>query len=229
MIAHDPTRSGSPVPDHAARFSQSEIQAICTKAARGAGLNWGMAEEAGFAARRLSEVGLPGPELLLRYLEGPRGATPRPDGRIWKASEDRSCCPLATGAALSDRARLLDWGDSGSLTIRGIAYPALVLAFVQTISGVQNRAMRIAWRGFEALVGPTGLSYDPASPALGVAEAEMVALGPAAAQPPARLPETGREVALDVWRRLDRLSLLTTVPATDSSRADAGAQASDND
>ena len=41
-------------------FSLNEIEAIGKRAARGAGLPWGLAEEAGKAARWLTARGLPG-------------------------------------------------------------------------------------------------------------------------------------------------------------------------
>ena len=39
-------------------YSANEYQALCRKAARGAGLPWGYAEDVGFAARYLAEFGL---------------------------------------------------------------------------------------------------------------------------------------------------------------------------
>ncbi|MBC7142231.1 MAG: DUF3726 domain-containing protein [Rhodobacteraceae bacterium] len=36
----------------ALRFSRNEIETLSMKAARGAGMDWGLAEEAGFAASR---------------------------------------------------------------------------------------------------------------------------------------------------------------------------------
>ena len=46
--------------------SLNEIESLCKKAARGAGLSWGLAEEAGKAARWLSAHGLDGPGVLAR-------------------------------------------------------------------------------------------------------------------------------------------------------------------
>lgn len=51
------------------KLSLGEVEALCKKAARGAGLPWGLAEEAGFAARWLSAHGLDGAGLLLADLE----------------------------------------------------------------------------------------------------------------------------------------------------------------
>ena len=54
-----------------AGWSIGEIAALSVKAARGAGLSWGVAAEAGRAVRILSEYGLPGAEVLARDLAGP--------------------------------------------------------------------------------------------------------------------------------------------------------------
>ena len=49
-------------------WSLGEIRALAIKAARGAGMPWGMAEEAGFASHWLLQQGLPGTELLATLL-----------------------------------------------------------------------------------------------------------------------------------------------------------------
>ena len=45
-------------------WSLNEIETLSRKAARGAGLSWGLAEEAGKATRWLAAAGLPGPQVL---------------------------------------------------------------------------------------------------------------------------------------------------------------------
>ena len=53
-------------------YSLGEIEALCIKASRGAGLSWGLAEEAGLIARHLSEVNLPGSDSVytnLKFIE----------------------------------------------------------------------------------------------------------------------------------------------------------------
>lgn len=54
-----------------AGWSIGEIAALSVKAARGAGLSWGVAAEAGRAVRVLSENGLPGAEVLVEDLAAP--------------------------------------------------------------------------------------------------------------------------------------------------------------
>jgi hypothetical protein len=87
--------------------SLNEVEAYGRRAARGAGMSWGLAEEAGKAARWLSARGLPGVELLLRLLTANDGRpyacmAPAIDGGRWE-SPDGELCPVCCGAALSDR------------------------------------------------------------------------------------------------------------------------------
>ena len=65
-------------------WSLGEIRSLSIKAARGAGMTWGLAEEAGFSVCWLEERGWPGVEALSGYLENLSGY----DGNSW---------PVATG------------------------------------------------------------------------------------------------------------------------------------
>lgn len=92
-------------------LSLNEIEALCKKAARGAGMSWGLAEEAAKAARWLSAQGMEGPALLaaqLRLNDGTDYAqlAPRIEADRW-SSAGRSMCPLIAGATLSDHAQLI--------------------------------------------------------------------------------------------------------------------------
>ena len=94
-------------------LSLNEFETLCTRAARGAGLPWGLAEEAGKAARCLAEFGLPGAQLLVRILThfdgkplSERGCEAL-DGP-WRR-EGGPMCPLIVGAALMGTAAVA-WG-----------------------------------------------------------------------------------------------------------------------
>ena len=52
-------------------YSLNEYEALAYKAARGCGLAWGLAEEAGKAVRTLSALGLESAPILLEALENP--------------------------------------------------------------------------------------------------------------------------------------------------------------
>ena len=51
--------------------SSNEVDALAKKAAKGAGMPWGLAAEAGKATRWLADRGLPGPAVLADLLETP--------------------------------------------------------------------------------------------------------------------------------------------------------------
>ena len=60
----------TPPPDDArhSSWSLSETAALATKAARGAGMPWGLADETGFAVSWLHARGIAGLSALCRYL-----------------------------------------------------------------------------------------------------------------------------------------------------------------
>lgn len=230
---NDPTRAGAPVPS--ARFDQvvfslSEIQTACLKAARGAGLPWGLAEEIGAGAAWLAAAGLPGPELVLRLLEQPAHAAPRPAPGLWRATQHGPLCPVRTGAALSDFAGLPEGLAAGRVVLADLAFPLLILPCAAQVARRMARCIAVEWPNVRALCGPAACRLSTALPGAELAPLATVTLAWAdPAGDMAALGPGGRQVAREVWDRLDRLALRTTVPATARSHADAGAAASDND
>ncbi|MEZ5829788.1 MAG: DUF3726 domain-containing protein [Dongiaceae bacterium] len=229
---NDPTRAGSPVAaaSNGVVLSLSEIQALCMKAARGAGLPWGLAEEAGMAGAWLAAAGLPGPDLILQLLQEPAHEPPAVAPGRWRPAASGALCPLTAGTALSDFAGLAEGLDGGALTIQGLFLPLLLVPFAAGIARRLNRTVGIAWPGFTALLGPAGyrLSADARNAAVVQrADATVTWADEKASMTP--LGRTGRAVPHDVWEELDRLAMRTTVPATARSHADAGAAGSDNE
>ena len=95
-------------------YSLNEIEALSKRAARGAGMAWGMAEESGKAVRWLESHNLPGvtllAELLTRNDHTPHGTiAPQSLEGVWSASSG-TLCPLLAGAALNDCADRLAAG-----------------------------------------------------------------------------------------------------------------------
>lgn len=229
----DPTRSGPPVPDASAGdvvFSISEIQAACLKAARGSGLPWGLAEEAGMSAAWLAAAGLPGPELVLQLLEGPRGEPPAVAPGLWRAARGGSICPIRAGAALCDFATLPEGIGARTLAITDVRLPLLILPFAAQIARRTGRWIGAEWPNVRALLGPNGYRLSVTQQQAELTPLATVTLAWAQqAEGGAEPGRSGRRVALDVWGRLDELAMRTTVPATARSHADAGAAASDND
>jgi hypothetical protein len=187
--------------------SLNEIDAMAKKATRGAGHAWGIAEEAGRAARWLESRGLPGLAALLGCLES--GETAR--------------SALVAGASLADRAQEIAAGRS--LTVTAVTSPLLVLPFAAAAAHMARCDAELVWpggrlrlaNGLALLAGrETVLAEGPVDltlrPATGAAD-------------DAGLVERigGVIVDLELWRALDRLAAKTYVPASQTSRQRAGA------
>ena len=105
-------------------WSLGETAALALKAARGAGLSWGLAEEAAAAVIWLHSNNLPGISALCSYLGNPDGK-PRTDG----------ACPILTGCALIDGA-MASPKRAGEITEIGpVRAPLLLLPFVARLEG----------------------------------------------------------------------------------------------
>ncbi|MGB7270492.1 MAG: DUF3726 domain-containing protein [Albidovulum sp.] len=211
------------------RYSQSEIEALGIKAARGAGYDWGMAEEAGMAARWLAHEGLPGPELLLACLQAPRGQAPVIGAAGWQAQAGARLCPLLTGAALSDRAGLADGPGRVAVTLRDIGHPALVLPFAAQAAARLGQPLALTWEGAEVVLTTGGRLVVVAAAGLDADHAAKLEVSAATEGAPPARGEAGYHVPDRIWNALGRLALATTVPATSRSRAGAGSSTSDND
>lgn len=209
-------------------WSLNEIGALAVKAARGGGLSWGLAEEAGFATVWLARSGFDAARILAAYLPWRDGVAhadlaPRADGTRWWSSGG-GLCPIVTGAALCDFAP-----DAGRLTFQGAAHPLLLLPFVQRLAQKTDQPVAMTWPGASFLAGPAGIiAPRVAGVQFFVEHAEI---------------EIGVELKGAVRRGLDRcdanlsdIEILQTfahrtyAPATEASRiGGAGAGLSDND
>jgi len=190
-------------------ISISELTAMATKAARGAGFGWGMADEAARATCWLAARDLPGPAALAELLERldgqpMAGFAPLVEGDMWSASGGW-LCPVATAAAMLDRA---DHLSKASLTLGPTLCPLLLRPAVADI-----------WPG-GAIVEPKDLT-GPKAAQVRIAAASAEATG---------LVTSRARLAPDVWNCLGAFAQRTYAPATEASRlAGAGAGLSDND
>ncbi|MBI1416250.1 MAG: DUF3726 domain-containing protein [Limimaricola sp.] len=201
-------------------WSLNEVEALARKAARGAGLSWGLAEEAGRATRWLIAHGLPGAEVLsaaLTRLDGlPHDAVAPLDG--WQARD--VLCPITTGAALAD----LGAAGGGDLRLGPVAGPLLLLPFIAP------HVVTLSWDGVrlgmrdEAVI----LGGAPDGVRAAIAQSVRIETGPAEGR---ALPLQDRaELDAETVSRLDAFAQRTYAPATEASRiAGAGAGLADND
>ena len=100
-------------------WSLGETAALALKAARGAGMSWGLAEETAASVVWLHSRGLPGISALCSYLG--QAAAP-------KSSEGG--CPIMTGCALFDGMMDVPETSSQTLDLGHVHAPLLLLPFV---------------------------------------------------------------------------------------------------
>lgn len=233
---NDPTRSGSPLPHGKdARLSQNEIEQLCLKAARGAGMSWGMAEEAGFSAAWLSTRGLDGPGALLAQLQDAGG---RPWHELcpvispghFRATDGGCLCPIALGAALCDHARLPQAATiTAPLRVGPVNHPVLLLPFLSAFAMAQKKSVRLEWRWGVVVLGADGhVSGDARLLARETSiEAELTCVNNTNG-PNLQMGELPI-LSSATLSALNELALRTTVAASEASRAGAGTIAGDND
>lgn len=225
--ADDPTAADVPLPeDHVARLSGNETAMLCLKAARGAGMFWGLAEEAGYGARWLSDRGIAGAGALAAHLDWAEGRpwqelAPRALDDLRPRSAGGRLCPIALGAALSDRGGLTAPEEAGP-----VGAPVLLLPFLHMLARAAGHPVQLRWPGGAVGVTPGGALRGAADALTALPEARLV-IAPGAPDGAAR--STAAPPAPEVLARLEELALKTAVPATGASRVDAGAAGGDND
>lgn len=216
--------------------SLGEVEAYARRAARGAGMSWGLAEEAGKAARWLATRGLPGVELLHDLLTANdgrayAGMAPRIGDGPWR-SADGDLCPICCGAALGDRIAALDAG--AEVIIEGVAAPLLLAPFLDDPGNPDGAARELRVAAFRIAVSPRGLALlrgDEADLLVPRADEIRIAATTVVTREPSHPPRAVRAlVDASVWRAVDDLGRRTYVPASEQSRArGAGAGLIDND
>jgi len=210
----------------------AETESYLRKAARACGLEWGIAEEAGKAARWLAAFNLPGPEILLAHLQQIDGEDYQqfiPDCSTdpWQAPGGL-LCPVITGAALADRSAQMIEGREFRLA--ATAYPLLLAATVGQAARCHRKVFTTAWAGVRVSCFENGLSVEGNLDDLQLARVDEVTCALDDLNRPRQLPSTlAYNIDPEVFKRIDALAFKTYAPATAESRAGAGAGLTDND
>lgn len=213
--------------------SLNEIENLSLKACRGAGMSWGLAEEAAQAARWLAGASLSWDQSLARLLaQRNRISEPSLSGReIRGAIDGMPLCPIHAGAAIAD---LLD--HATSLTLHDILEPIWLLPFAHRLAKPGCNVV-LNWPIGTIRIGAVvpeiseqGTS-DLATGRLDWLRAELLS-GDASA--PSAAPVYGhsneRFADAGAWANLEAWAARTYVPASLQSRiAGAGAGLFDND
>lgn len=213
------------------RVSRNEIESLAKRAARGAGLSWGLAEDVGKAACLLAAHSGGGIEALVETLEARRDgavfAIPcLRDGGLRRASGARrglALCPLTVGAALCDLAATLQ-KSAPPFRVDAVARPLLLWPFAARAA--RKRALALEWTGGGAVVF-AGARIDG-----GADDPPFVDSVSIFARPPPRTPPRPAAeitIARAMILRLEKIAARTLSPADAASRATAGARLPDDD
>lgn len=210
----------------------AETESYLRKVARACGLDWGIAEEAGKAARWLAAFNLPGPEIMLTHLQQLAGQdyrefAPQDDSQSWQASGGL-LCPIITGAALADRsAQML---DGKVFDLGPTAFPLLLAATVGQAARCHQTVFTTAWGGVRISCFANGLSIEGSQDDLLLDRTDAVSCRQDDLANPQQLPSTlAYAIDENIFKRIDELAFKTYAPATEASRAGAGAGLTDND
>lgn len=218
-------------------LSRNEAETLAAKAARGAGLPWGLAEEAGFAAGWLHEAGFAPMGLLLAYLEQVAAGAWQDMRPNWASATfvpsktGVSLCPITLGASLLDF-----WGDAppaeGLPRIGPIAAPLLLLPALAVLARNAGRPMALHLADISLTLTATGMvlatSFDQRDRLCG-AKLGWLDTAPHSLVTMTNLSRPAEQTPLSILHALEGLALNTTVPPSAASRADAGSAGSDND
>lgn len=214
--------------------SVNQLEMLSFKAARGAGLYWGIAEEAGKAIRWLVMHGLPAAEPLVGVLERIDGTRtedlmPVIDGCRWLARTG-ALCPLTAGITLCDLAGSIDW--SAGIETGPILFPVLMLPFAAACAQAESFTIEVAWDGTEVLLDGDSvrLAGDRGFASQQAPSLRCRMTGTARDADALERSSEGVDLAEVSRERLERFAGRTYVPASDISRATgAGAGLTDND
>ncbi|MEL6293776.1 MAG: DUF3726 domain-containing protein [Pseudomonadota bacterium] len=194
----------------------SEIAATAKMAARGTGCQWGLAEEAGEAARILEAHGLPGVQALARLFDTPRNCAG------CKGSE--ALCGLVAVARLSDRIHEIDAGEP--VAFDAIAAPILLTAPLLMAARASGRSYELRWPGACLVCQAEGLSVLKAPDAWPIIATEIMVRATVTAASTHAASTKSRTLRDDDWRALEVRANATFVPESAVSRS-AGAGPSD--
>lgn len=188
-------------------LSHSELRSLITKAARGAGLAWGLAEEAGWAAEWLARRGFPAADWAAHWLS---------------SAVAGGLTPVALGAALADDFAKGPAAFPPQSLPDALLAPGYLLPFLARIAQNRGDLALTTTLGLAAEIGADGtLRFGPAW--------SDRTLGWTLAQGVTEVAGQRPRVSTSVLDCLDGLALRTTVPPSDLSRRQAGSATPDDD
>ena len=211
--------------------SLNEIEAMAKKAARGAGLPWGLAEDVGKSVRWLEAYDLGGTEILARYLSSMGSLTtfqtgPTSVNGIWTAPCG-TLCPIVTGAALSDHASKIKRGAKGMSKIR---FPLLLVPYAAAAAERIHQPITLLWKGARITVDGKKVAVNGDATNVRTDKAIALRCQITAEDWDGYSAKLRGDVDPIAWDKLGEFAHKTYAPATEESRlSGAGAGTTDND
>jgi hypothetical protein len=204
------------------QLTMPEISALCLRAARGAGLSWGMAEDCAHAATWLAARDFDWADTVLYQLETPSGRQVTAGVGRWDA--DAPVCALHVGVALSDFATLPEGPGSDGVCLGQVSGPLMLVPFAARVSKLLGSALEITLDGSPWLrvSGDTVQIHVAKKSTIWVAEVSVFPALPDH-QPPIQTASQCAVISRDQLLRLDELALKMTVPSSAVSAKGAGA------
>lgn len=214
-------------------FSLNEVETMGKRAARGAGLPWGLCEEAAKGVRWLSFFGFPGSDLLADLLElndrlSYIDFTPISLDGEWHAPAKR-LSPLIAGAAMSDSAIKMERGET--IIMHNVSYPLLVVPFAAGAALRLNLPVSIKWAGVCATTDGKQLGIIGSQDELLMQIVQRVQCTIANNVILPLKPVSRAQIQADTWERLSAFANRTFAPNTEESRlrGAGGSSLTDND
>ncbi len=206
-------------------LSLNEFQMLAIKAAHGVGLEWGVAEDAGYASRWLASHNFDAGASLCRVLSNFQkdeyfNLMPNVKGENWTAQSVASS--LLAGVRISDRPSLI----AGSVvTIKALDCPLFMYPFLAHAAYVSKCSLRIEGQNFRALVGSEGV--DQEGDAL---EGSDVVIDRQNGKPmPSEQEHTRANLLEEDLAKLEKWAAKTYAPASEASRLKGAGDGNSND
>lgn len=213
-------------------YSLTEIETHCRKAARGSGLSWGLAEEAGKIARYLASYKIDGPKLLANYINWRESGVdaddiPHSDGDNWQ-TVGNEMCPIIAGSILSDRAELIE--QKARTTFSNVAWPALMIPQLLRAAEATSKPMVLEWDDFRATASSNGIRFEGQNTMASTAQTVTCGGNTRKINGVTQSATIGFNVENSDWDALAASAHRTYAPASEESRlSGAGSGLNDND
>ena len=206
-------------------YSLNEIDSQCKKAARGAGFEWGHAEDIGKAMRWLAAYDLPGTALLAAYLNEYTSnqitiCQPVLNGQTYtNVNGTGKLCPIITGAWLCDSATI---EENSQLSFEHLRFPLLLMPFLSQIAISIQQTLTFEYHstrlqfsnGFLKVTDNDALNCHLVEKAILTMNEDIIEGKPAAV--------VGQKTKKSDWDILSQYAFHTYVRATEASRLGAG-------